>query len=183
MAETSAELPPTTVETLQLFHHEELVGEALFATLLARETDPQQRIKLAYLTQVETENVAWMRDQLSALNQPATDPAPATEIADQIARTSYARPWPVAVRGMHERLQTVHIPRFQALLDQAKRRGDPIEIAACRLMLTHEFALAAFAECELARKPLAEVVQPLRAILRNPPDITPTEAGAAGTAS
>jgi hypothetical protein len=168
MVSEADNLPATWRETVQLFHYEELVGEAFFLELFRLEADPERRVKLAYLAQVETENKTWLRGPLLAAGLSIFEPEDAVRAGRTMARDHFGPAWRDNIALMRDRLVAVHIPRFERYLEQARRRGSAIEVAACKLMVDHDRDFLRFAERDLAGAPLDEVVAPLRARLRIP---------------
>lgn len=160
------DLPATYEETLELFHHGEALGEALFLDAMRTENDPTARLKLAHLAQVETENKAWFRGPLVAAGRSIDEPPELREVARTIADANFRGAWDDIVRRMHERMVKTHLPQFESYLSAARTRGDPREIRACERMLAHEVAFAEFTRRDIEGAPLDEVLAPLRDFLR-----------------
>lgn len=167
MSTISVELPKTPAETIQKFHSDELMGEALFRGLFEMEPDPTARLKLAHLAQIEIENAIRLREALVTMGVAVERCDEAVEAGRAMARSGRRGAWGDYVRGLRDRLVDTYIPQYRSYLEQAERRGDPREVAACRLMLSHEQAFHEFAQRDLAGEALDHVLEPLISHLRS----------------
>jgi hypothetical protein len=143
----------------EFFYQGEVLGEAFFATYVAREKDPVRRYKWGTLMQLETETKALLRPFLVRLGL-------GVEQADVTARIAAyadgfdAKPWRQHMEEIAD-ITGFFLEKFRAI--EAAAPED--EVATARYMIEHETALHRFARLEMSGDTtgsLADVVGQLR---------------------
>jgi hypothetical protein len=125
----------------------ELLGEALFGAFAARESGERAE-KLRALERIEGNTASKLRPLLHAAGvdvtaeDEASARAPGTEIAEA------GLEWDAFVKGLHDALPG-YLAAFVRLRSIASDASDPALVA----LVSHEQAINAFAELELAGKP------------------------------
>jgi hypothetical protein len=125
----------------------ELLGEALFGAFAARESGERAE-KLRALQRIEGNTASQLRPLLLAAgvdvtaDDEASARAPGTEIGEA------GLEWDAFVKGLHDALPG-YLAAFVRLRSIASDASDPALVA----LVTHEQAINAFAELELAGKP------------------------------
>lgn len=148
-------------EGLRVFYDGEVLGEAIYSALLSMTEEPLERLKFAHLLQLETETKAWLRPYLLAAGESVVESPTIRAQGLDIAQAQ-----PAAWNDKMTALVAVIEADFAALYcrygDAARSRGSMQEAAVCDFMVEHELAQVEFARRELAGKPLAQVLEPLR---------------------
>jgi hypothetical protein len=126
----------------------ELLGEALFAAFAARETDPDRIDKLRVLQRIEGDTAARLRPLAAAagVEVDGADDETARSQGREMAGAGIA--WDGFVKGLHDALPPF-LAGFVRLRTISENPGDPALVA----LVTHEQAINAFAELELAGHP------------------------------
>lgn len=140
------------------FYQGELFGEGVFAAYYAAESDPERKLKLANLLQLETETKARLRPFLVKLGLDITE----KDISPIIKRFAEG----YLVKGWDEHMEDLarttedYLGKFKEI--EANTTGYERQMA--HVMVTHEAALLNFARLELAGdgdRSLDDVVQQL----------------------
>jgi hypothetical protein len=126
----------------------ELLGEALFDTFAANETDPDRIAKLRVLQRIEGDTAARLRPLAVAagIEVDGADDETARSRGREIGSAGIA--WDGFVKGLHDEL-----PPFLAGFVQLRAIADDPADPALVALITHEQAINAFAELELAGHP------------------------------
>lgn len=155
-------------EALHAFYNGEVLGEAAYSAMLSRASDPEQRLKLSTLLQLETETKAWLRAPMVAagvgIEERPEDRQQGEAISDQIG----SMPWPAQMQALHDAIDGQFVPAYQAFADAAKARGAADEEAVCVFMVEHEKAQVEFARRELAGASTEEALAPIVRFLKYP---------------
>jgi hypothetical protein len=155
-------------EALHAFYNGEVLGEAAYSGMLARASDPGQRLKLGTLLQLETETKAWLRAPMVAygvgIEERAEDRQQGQAIAEQFA----SMPWRAQMQALHDAIDGQFVGAYQAFADAARARGAADEEAVCVYMVEHEKAQVEFARRELAGASLDEALAPIVRFLKYP---------------
>jgi hypothetical protein len=123
----------------------EILGEALFGTFAARESG-DRAVKLRVLERIEGTTASQLRPLVDAAEiDVADDEATARAQGHEIGRADIE--WDVFVKGLHDALPS-YLANFVRLRTMAVDANDPALVA----LVTHEQAINAFAELELAGK-------------------------------
>jgi hypothetical protein len=155
-------------ETLREFYDGELLGEALYAGLLAAAADERQQRIWGVLLQLETETKAWLRAPMTAAGVSLAEDAAFRVRGEGYARAMAPMAWAQQMQTLQSAIDDQVIPRFADLAQAARERGQPQEEEVCRYMMAHEQAQAELARRELAGEPLDAVLAPVTAQLRFP---------------
>ena len=126
----------------------ELLGEALFDAFAASETDPDRVEKLRVLQRIEADTAARLRPLAVAagIEVDGADDETTRSQGREIGAAGIA--WDGFVKGLHDALPPF-LAGFVRLRAIAADPGDPALVA----LVTHEQAINAFAELELAGHP------------------------------
>lgn len=155
-------------EALHAFYNGEVLGEAAYSAMLSHASDPEQRLKLGTLLQLETETKAWLRAPMVAhgvgIEERTQDRNEGQAIADQFG----SLPWEAKMQGLHDAIDAQFVPAYQAFADAAKARGAADEEAVCVYMVEHEKAQVEFARRELAGASTDEALAPIVRFLKYP---------------
>jgi hypothetical protein len=123
----------------------EVLGEALFAAFALRTTDAEQREKLYALERIEGTTAAQLRPLVVAAEiELGADEEEAVRAQGREMGGSGIE-WSAFVKGLHDALPP-YLAGFVRLRQLAADPGDPALVA----LVTHEQAINAFAELELA---------------------------------
>ena len=126
----------------------ELLGEALFDSFAAHEADPERVDKLRVLQRIEADTAARLRPLAVAagIEVDGAEDETARSQGREIGDAGIA--WDGFVKGLHDALPPflAGFVRLRAIADDP---GDPALVA----LVTHEQAINAFAELELAGHP------------------------------
>jgi hypothetical protein len=123
----------------------ELFGEALFGAFADREADTQRSEKFRVLERIEGNTASQLRPLIDAagVNVSADDEAAARAQGTELADAGID--WDGFVKGLHDALPPF-LSNFVRLRTLAPDPSDPALVA----LVTHEQAINAFAELELA---------------------------------
>ena len=155
-------------EALHAFYNSEVLGEALYSGVLANTHDPEGRLKLSTLLQLETETKAWLRAPMVAhgvgIEERAEDRQEGLAIAERFKSAS----WATQMQALYDSINGQFVPAYQAYAVAAKARGATDEEAVCLYMVEHEKAQAEFAQRELAGASIDEALEPIVRFLKYP---------------
>jgi hypothetical protein len=126
----------------------ELLGEALFDAFAAHETDPERVDKLRVLQRIEADTAARLRPLALAAGIEVYGPEDETARAQGREIGDAGIAWDGFVKGLHDALPPF-LAGFVRLRSISVDPGDP----ALAALVTHEQAINAFAELELAGHP------------------------------
>jgi len=148
---------------LQEFYQGEVLGEAMFDSMLADLADESERYKMALLLQLETETKARLRPVLAAQGLSVQEDPQMRPRGAQFARDLAAATWHEKMAALHEAVAGTFLPRYReltAILPDALRAvGDS--------MVEHEQALVDMSWRELnGQAGISD--QPLLALLKFP---------------
>jgi len=123
----------------------ELLGEALFGAYAARESDPARAEKLRVLERIEATTARQLRPLAEAAGVEVDGADDENARAGGQTMGSGDLGWDDFVKGLHDALPAF-LASFVRLRTLAAEPGDPALVA----LITHEQAINAFAELELA---------------------------------
>jgi len=126
----------------------ELLGEALFDSFAARETDPDRAEKLRVLQRIEGDTAARLRPLAVAAGIEVDGAGDETARSQGREMGGAGVAWDGFVKGLHDALPPF-LAGFVRLRELAADPADPALVA----LVTHEQAINAFAELELAGHP------------------------------
>lgn len=155
-------------DVLKEFYAGEVTGESIYSTLVPRFTEPEQRVKLAALLQLETEAKAWLRPHLVARGMDIAETVADRQRGADLAAPLLAADWTGFMKALKGAIDKALVPRFQVFHDEAAARGDGVEISVCAYMLEHEKVQSELARRDLAGGDVAHVIAPLAPFLRYP---------------
>lgn len=158
----------TFEEALHAFYNGEVLGEAAYSGMLAHAQDPEQRLKLGTLLQLETETKAWLRAPMVAHSVGIEERPEDRQEGQAIADQSNPIPWKAQMQFLQDAISTQFVPAYQAFADAAKARGAADEEAVCVYMVEHEKAQVEFARRELAGASMDEALAPIVKFLKYP---------------
>jgi hypothetical protein len=155
-------------EALQDFYSGEVSGEAGYSALLEFAQNPDERLKLATLLQLETETKAWLRAPMVAhdvsIEERTADRDKGLAAAAQFKSLS----WSEQMQGLHDFIANEFVPRYQSYADAARARDKADEEAVCLYMVEHEKAQVEFTRRELKGASLGESLEPVARFLKYP---------------
>lgn len=137
-------------DVLNEFYWGEVAGEAIYSELIANHPQPDRRVKLAALLQLETETKAWLRPHLIARGMDVTErPEDRARGAALAARVKPLN-WIQFLQALERAIDHDLVPRFETFLKESEARGEAGEAAICHYMVEHERMQSQFARSELA---------------------------------
>ena len=126
----------------------EVLGEALFAALAERETDPERRRQLEVMTLLERATKELAEPVLGRLGIDRGDSEATRESARQLAETVSAMAWEDLLRSF-EPVTSQYVATYRQL---AERATDDEERALAETYIAHEHALLSFARRTLGEE-------------------------------
>jgi hypothetical protein len=137
------------VQLLTDAYRGEVLGEALFDAFAARESDPDHADKLRVLQRIEGDTAARLRPlaRAAGIEVDGADDETARSQGREIGGAGSVA-WDGFVKGLHDAL-----PPFLAGFVRLRTLADDPGDAALVALVTHEQAINAFAELELAGHP------------------------------
>lgn len=139
---------PKYLETLLLYHEEEIMGEAYFYGLADRFEAPRHREKLTLLARVERCAAESVRPLLVKYGLSSRPDFTLKEIGESWIERHEKPDWRALMNDMAERYPT-YLDHFHALEEAAPEE----DRAAIRVMAEHEVATIEFAKMEIAGDP------------------------------
>jgi hypothetical protein len=149
------------------FYHGEVIGEAIYSTLLEAATAPEERLKWAHLLQLETETKAWLRPHMILAGVAISEPPDLREIARQIVTGLVPLDWAGKMKALAA-LVPVSTTQYRAYAEAADDRGDAEQAAVCQFMVDHELVQEEFTRLELSGANAAISLEPLMRQSRYP---------------
>lgn len=147
------------LDTLLLYHEEEIMGEAYFNGLAAHYTQPHERSKLALLADVERYAAEAVRPLLLKYKLVPRKDAVLTQIGESWIENHRMFDWRAFVTDMAERYP-LYLVQFDALHKSAPAEDQP----AIQVMTNHEIAAIEFAKMEIANN--ADSLEPIHKYLK-----------------
>jgi hypothetical protein len=131
---------------LQEFYQGEILGEAMFDTMLKSVRNESERYKIALMLQLETETKARLRPFLAAEGLPLQEDPTMRPQGEQFARELEGASWNEKMQALAESIGKTWVPRYRELTHSLP----PLLRAVGESMVTHEQALLEMARRELA---------------------------------
>jgi hypothetical protein len=148
---------------LQEFYQGEILGEAMFDSMLRSAGNATERYKLALMLQLETETKARLRPFLVAEGLPLQEDPRMRPEGEQFARDLEGATWNEKMQALADSIGQTWLPRYRQLTDAMP----PALRAVGESMVTHERALLEMARRELAGQS-ARSDEPVLDLLVNP---------------
>jgi hypothetical protein len=159
-AHVSPSLQAPPLAALQEFYQGEILGEAMFDSMLRSAHNESERYKIALMLQLETETKARLRPFLVAEGVPVQEDPRMRPEGEQFARELEGATWNEKMRVLAESIGSTWLPRYREL---TMLLPPPLR-AVGESMVAHEQAL-----CEMARREVAgesdRSDEPVRALL------------------
>jgi hypothetical protein len=131
---------------LQEFYQGEILGEAMFDSMLRSAGDESERYKIALMLQLETETKARLRPFLVAEGLPLQEDPRMRPEGEQFARELQSATWNQKMQALAESIGKTWLPRYRELTSILP----PALRAVGESMVRHEQALFEMARRELA---------------------------------
>jgi hypothetical protein len=148
---------------LQEFYQGEILGEAMFDSMLRSAGNTTERYKLALMLQLETETKARLRPFLVAEGLPLQEDPRMRPEGEHFARDLEGATWNEKMQALADSIGQTWLPRYRQLTDAMP----PALRAVGESMVTHERALLEMARRELAGQS-ARSDEPVLDLLVNP---------------
>jgi len=133
------------LQGLNELYQGEILGEAIFNSMLAMFEEPETRYKIAVMFQLETETKARLRPTLIQLGLDITELKDSRETGLSIAASLEGRTWKEAMLALRDLVEPA-VERYKEIAESA-----PQEFRAlAESMAVHEEALYDFLQAELA---------------------------------
>ncbi len=153
-------------ECLLDIYRGEVLGEAVFAEMLAGAKGPDEVYVIGSLLQFETEGKALVRPVLARLGLSMIESAEGRAQGAGAGAQLGALPWLDRFAAMHETVSTQFLPRYEELAGLVRAEDDPEAARVAAFMGAHERALVAVAANIVAGT--ADPVAPVAALLHFP---------------
>jgi hypothetical protein len=148
---------------LQEFYQGEILGEALFDTMLHSARNESERYKIALMLQLETETKARLRPILAAQGLPLQEDPGMRPEGERFARELEGATWKEKMQALADSIGRTYVPRYRELTGSLP----PPLRAVGESMVAHEQALLEMARRELAGDSKRSD-EPVRDLLINP---------------
>lgn len=142
----------------------EVYGEALFRTMAELSTEPERARKLRVLQQLERETKELLLPAVQEAGQAGEESAERISAGEALGAQLANVPWQDVMRSFQTELE-----RLVREFERAEDLAPPGKEHLLRHVTAHERALLEFALRELAGDGPEDVLQPVLALLRNPP--------------
>jgi hypothetical protein len=130
---------------LQEFYQGEILGEAMFDTMLQSAGNESERYKIALMLQLETETKARLRPFLAAEGLPLQEDPRMRPEGEQFARELQSATWSQKMQALAESIGKTWLPRYRELANILP----PALRAVGESMVKHEQALLEMARREV----------------------------------
>ncbi|HEX4596671.1 MAG TPA: hypothetical protein VH278_02710 [Burkholderiaceae bacterium] len=131
---------------LQEFYQGEILGEAMFDSMLRSARNESERYKIALMLQLETETKARLRPFLAAQGLPLQEDPRMRPEGEQFARELQRATWNEKMQALAESIDRTWLPRYRELTNTLP----PALRAVGESMVRHEQALFEMARREVA---------------------------------
>jgi len=139
-------LPAPHLNALQEFYQGEILGEAMFDSMLQAARNESERYKIGLMLQLETETKARLRPFLVAEGLPLQEDPRMRPEGEQFARELQGATWNEKMHALAESIGRTWLPRYRELTNSL-----PVALRAVgESMVAHEQALFEMARRELA---------------------------------
>jgi len=136
---------PPHLDALQEFYQGEILGEAMFDSMLRSARDDSERYKIALMLQLETETKARLRPHLAAQGLPLQEDPQMRPRGERFARELQDATWNDKMRALEQSIGQTWLPRYREL---TAALPPPLR-AIGESMIAHEQALLEMARREL----------------------------------
>jgi hypothetical protein len=155
--------PAPHLAALQEFYQGEILGEAMFDSMLQSALDESERYKLALMLQLETETKARLRPALAAQGLPLQEDPQMRPRGQQFAKGLAGASWSEKMRALADSISETYLPRYRELTATLP----PHLRAIGQSMVAHEMALLEMARRELGGES-HHSDEPVRELLAHP---------------
>jgi hypothetical protein len=146
---------------LMEYYQGEVLGEAMFDSMLAGLSDEIERYKMGLLLQLETETKARLRPVLAAQGLPVQEDPSMRPQGERFARELQSASWAEKMSALHKAVAETYLPRYRELASQLPAVLRDVG----EIMVEHESALVEMTrreidgQAERSDQPLLKLLQ------------------------